>query len=91
MVANVIVKRIDEARDTLKDAAVGLFVKYYNGREFELLTKPYVTAEFVDLVLERDIEQTFLPVIKIAQFVTAFEKFIFKYDPKTHEKSGSAV
>lgn len=70
----------DEARAVLEDAAVRLFVKYYNGRELELLTEPYVTAEVVDLVLERDIEQTFSLVAAIAQFVATFEKFIAKYD-----------
>lgn len=76
----------DEERDILTDITFRLLLKYFNGRELELLGRDYLIAEAVDTMLERNAEITNLPAMQeaVAQIAVALGKFFI--DHETEEK-----
>lgn len=69
-------------RVILQDITFRLMTKYFNGRELELLTKDYLRAEAIDIVLERNAEVTNILAIEaaIAQLIIELDKFFKEHD-----------
>lgn len=69
-------------RDILQDIAYRLLIKYYNGRELNLLTTEYIIAEAVDIVMERGqkIKEPLSLQIAIAKLAIALQKFFKAHD-----------
>ena len=76
----------DEERDILTDITFRLLLKYFNGRELELLGEKYLIAEAADTMLERNAEITNLLAMQaaVAQIAVALGKFFI--DHETEEK-----
>lgn len=69
-------------RVILQDITFCLLMKYFNGRELELLTKDYTRAEAFDTVLERNAEISNIAALEaaIAQLVNELDKFFKEND-----------
>ncbi len=72
----------DKERDILTDITFRLLLKYFNGRELELLGEKYLIAEASDTLLERNEEITNqLAMAKaVAEIAVALGKFFINHD-----------
>lgn len=72
----------DKERGILRDIIIRLLVKYFNGRELNLLTQDYLIAEAVDTILERNTEIINILAMEmaVAQMAAALGKFFKEHD-----------
>ena len=72
----------EKERDILTDITFRLLLKYFNGRELELLGEKYLIAEAADTLLERNEEITnqLATAKAVAQIAAALGKFFIDHD-----------
>lgn len=77
----------DKERDILTDITFRLLLKYFNGRELELLGEKYLIAEAADTILEHNEELTNFSAIPaaIAQIAAALGKFFIDHETEVKE------